>query len=130
MNVTVVNKAGVFLSAFPTVRRVYKTVHKRLLGPSFTWVTSEDIKPCRFQSSQRTREALGVGGHVSPGSQGVYGVGTFRDCIEPSPWDLMGTMSAPNIPSFLGSPESSCKREKWLLYLWCKQVQRMAMSSA
>lgn len=39
------------MSAFLAVKQVYKTDHKRFLDPSFTWVASEDIKPCRSQKA-------------------------------------------------------------------------------
>lgn len=99
------------MSAFLAVRQVYKTDHKRFLGPSFTWVASEEIKPCRSQRPLGTWEAPGMGSHSSPGSQGVYGLGALRGCAELSPGHLVGTMSAPQIPPILGSPESSWKTE-------------------
>lgn len=64
-----------------------------------------------------------MGGHISPGSLGVNGLGALRGCADLSAWGLVGTLSAPNVPSILGSPESSHKTNKWLLCLWSRGGQ-------
>lgn len=43
-----------------------------------------------------------MGGHISPGSLGVSGLGALRGCADLSAWGLVGTVSAPNVPSILG----------------------------
>lgn len=54
VNVTVANKAGCLYVCFPCCEVSLQDRPQKFLGSSFTWVASEDIKPCRPQSSLGT----------------------------------------------------------------------------